>query len=164
MPLRKNRLILILIAAALLTQVVLGFRYTGKDCCGIVGNRVKTFAPTSMVLLRCGLPDERQADRRSQHLSYTYRDAVLFGREAEITFDMAKFRVYQITVTIEEGAEELYPTALESVRQAYAGKRGFQFEEREDGCTMDTTVGPPWHHADLRLDGDSLTITLIEQR
>ena len=164
MPRRRNRLIFILIAAALLAQVALGFRYTGKDYCGIVGNRVKTFAPTSMVLLRYGLPDERQADRRSQHLSYTYRDMKLFGREAEITFDMAKFRVYQITVTLEEGAEELYPTALESVRQAYAGKRGFQFEEREDGCAMDTTVGPPWYHADLRLDDGSLAITIIEQR
>lgn len=163
MPRRRNRLIFMLIAAALLAQVALGFRYTGKDCCGIVGNRVKTFAPTSMVLLRYGLPDERQADRRSQHLSYTYRDMKLFGREAEITFDMEKFRVYQITVTLEEGGE-LYPTARESIRRAYAGKRGFQLEEREDGCAMDTTVGPPWHHADLRLEDESLVITIIEQR
>ncbi len=159
----KNRIIM-LIALALLLQTGLSFRYTGKDCCGIIGNRVKTRAPTSMVLLHYGLPDERRADRRSQHLSYAYHDVELFGREAEIAFDMAKFRVYQITVTIPTDGEAVYPEARESIRGAYADKRGFQLEEREDGCTMDNTVGPPWYHADLRLEDDSIVITLTEQR
>ena len=59
MRLRKSRVFLLIVAVLLIAQTILSFRYTGKDCCGVEGLRVRTWAPASIVMLRYGLAKNR---------------------------------------------------------------------------------------------------------
>ena len=93
--------ILVLIAVVvLLSQVDLTLRYTGKDCCGIVGNKVRTWAPVSAVLLCNGFPNERSVSTVSNERSYIYDNVKLFDRNASIEFIIAVGRVVEIKATI----------------------------------------------------------------
>ena len=161
---KKKFLVPTLIAAALLLQVALSFRYTGKDCCGLVGNTVETWAPTSMVLLRYGLPDERHVSRESNQRIYTYNHAELFGKRASMEFYFSRGRVYWIRATIWEDTEEVYRTACETIRAACEDLRGFRVRETDDGCEIGSDLGPPFKNADLSLLDDRLVIDIIEQR
>ncbi len=156
--LRKKKLLVpALIAVALLLQVALSFRYTGKDCCGLVGNTVETRAPTSMVLLRFGLPDERYQSRADRQRIYTYNDVELFGKRASMDFYFSRGRVWWIRATIWEDAEEVYRTAYEDLR-------GFRVQETDDGCEIGSDLGPPFKNAKLSLLDDRLVIDVTEQR
>ncbi len=161
---KKKTLIPALIAVALLLQLALSFRYTGKDCCGLVGNHVETWAPTSMVLLRFGLPDERYQSRADRQRIYTYNDVELFGKRASMDFYFSRGRVWWIRATIWEDAEEVYRTACETVRAAYEDLRGFRVQETDDGCEIGSDLGPPFKNAKLSLLDDRLVIDVTEQR
>lgn len=164
MPRKKKNLIPVLIAAAMAVQMLAGLRYTGEDCCGLVGNKVKTWAPVSTVLLRCGLPDERHVSRESSQLIYTYNDAELFGKRASLAFYLSHGRVYWIRATIWEDAEEVYRTACGTIRAACEDLRGFRVRETDDGCEMGSDLGPPFKNTALSLLDDRLIIDVTEQR
>ena len=163
----RNRIycILALIAVvALLSQVDLTLRYTGKDCCGIVGNKVRTWAPVSAVLLCNGFPNERSVSTVSNERSYIYDNVKLFDRNASIEFIIAVGRVVEIKATITEDAEEIYPLACDCIRETYEDWNGFTVQETENGCKMDNHIGPPWIFADIAVQNNILTIDITEQR
>lgn len=164
MRLRKSRVFLLIIAVLLIVQTILSFRYTGKDCCGVVGLKVKTWAPASIVMLRYGLADSRYVNQETNLRSYTYNDVQLFGRKATIEFYISRFRAYWIRATILEDPEGAYREACESIREANQDRKGFEIRETADGCEMGSPLGPPFFSADLSLLDDSLVIDITEQR
>lgn len=161
---RLYRILALIAAAALLSQVVLGLRYTGKDCCGIVGNKVRTSAPVSTVLLCDGFPNERYVSTVSNECSYIYDNMRLFDRNASIEYIIAAGRVVEIKATITEDAEEIYPWACDCIRENYEDWDGFTVQETENGCKMDNHIGPPWIFADISVQNNILTIDIAEQR
>jgi len=160
-----KKIILALLVLILAVQFIRSFRYTGQSCCGIPGNRVDVHAPSSMVLLRCGLPDQRSLVGNSQILCYTYQNAELFGRSAEISYYISKFRVYWIRVTFQnqEDVEALYQTAVESIGEHYQNLKGYRTLETDDGVILGTD-GPPKVNADLSVIGDTLLIDVTYQK
>ena len=164
MRIRKTRVLALIIVVLLIVQMVLSFRYTGKDCCGVAGLKVRAGAPASIVLLRYGLPNERYVNRETNLRSYTYNDEQLFGRKASIEFYMSRFRAYWIRATILEDPEGAYREACESIREANQDRKGFEIRETADGCEMGSPLGPPFFSADLSLLDDRLVIDITEQR
>ena len=154
---RIFRILALIAAVALLSQVVLSLRYTGKNCCGIVGNKIQTWAPVSAVLLCNGFPNERSVSTVSNERSYIYDNVKLFDRNASIEFIIAVGRVVEIKATITEDAEEIYP-------ETYEDWDGFTVQENENGCKMDNHIGPPWIFADIAVQNNILTIDITEQR
>ena len=122
---RIFRILALIAAVALLSQVVLSLRYTGKNCCGIVGNKIQTWAPVSAVLLCNGFPNERSVSTVSNERSYIYDNVKLFDRNASIEFIIAVGRVVEIKATITEDAEEIYPLACDKIRETYEDWDGF---------------------------------------
>ena len=160
-----KKIILALLVLILAVQFIRSFRYTGQSCCGIPGNRVDVHAPSSMVLLRCGLPDQRSLVGNSQILCYTYQNAELFGRSAEISYYFSKFRVYWIRAAFRNQADvqELYQTAVESIGEHYQKLKGYRTLETDDGVILGTD-GPPEVNADLSVIGDTLLIDVTCQK
>ena len=164
MRLRKSRVFLLIVAVLLIAQTILSFRYTGKDCCGVEGLRVRTWAPASIVMLRYGLADNRYVNQETNLRSYTYNDVQLFGRKASIEFYISRFRAYWIRATILEDPEGAYREACESIREANKARKGFEIRETADGCEMGSPLGPPFFSMDLSLLDDHLVIDITEQR
>ncbi len=164
MRIRKTRVLALIIVVLLIVQTALSFRYTGKDCCGVVGLKVGTWAPASIILLRYGLPDERYVNQETNLRSYTYNDELLFGRKASIEFYMSRFRAYWIRVTILEDPEAVYKIACESIKRANEKLKGFEIRPTDDGCEMGSPLGPPFVNTDLSLLEDRLVIDLTWQR
>ena len=161
---RRIRILALIAAVALLSQVVLTIRYTGKNCCGIVGNKIRTWAPVSAVLLRNGFPNERSVICVSNERCYTYDNVKLFDRNASIEYIIAAGRVVEIKATITEDAEEIYPLACDRIRETYEDWDGFTVQKSKDGCKMDNHIGPPWIFADIAVQNNILTIDITEQR
>ena len=161
---RLTRILALIAAVALLPQVVLTLRYTGKDCCGIVGNKIRTWAPVSAVLLRNGFPNERRVSSVSNERSYLYDNMKLFDKNASIEYIIAAGQVAEIKATITEDAEEIYPLACDCIRETYEDWNGFTVQETENGCKMDNHIGPPWIFADIAVQNNILTIDIVEQR
>ena len=42
---------MLMIVVLLIAQTLLSFRYTGKNCCGVAGLKVRTWSPASIVML-----------------------------------------------------------------------------------------------------------------
>ena len=162
---KTKKIILVLLVLILIVQLIQSLRYTGQNCCGIPGNRVDIHAPSSMVLLRCGLPDQRSAVGNSHILCYTYQNAELFGRSAEISYYISKFRVYWIQITFrdQEDVQDLYQTAVESIGEHYQKLKGYRTLETDDGVILGTD-GPPKVNADLSVIGDTLLIDVTYQK
>ena len=161
---RITRILALIAAVALLPQVVLTLRYTGKDCCGIVGNKIRTWAPVSAVLLRNGFPNERRVSSVSNERSYLHDNMKLFDKNASIEYIIAAGQVAEIKATITEDAEEIYPLACDCIRETYEDWNGFTVQETENGCKMDNHIGPPWIFADIAVQNNILTIDIVEQR
>ena len=161
---RLFRILVLIVAVALLSQVVLSLRYTGKNCCGIVGNKIRTWAPVSAVLLRNGFPNERFVSTVSNERCYTYDNVKLFDKNALIEYIIAAGRVVEIKATILEDAEEICPLACDYIRETYEDLDGFTVQETENGCKMDNYIGPPWIFADIAVQNNILTIDIVEQR
>ena len=161
---RITRILALIAAVALLPQVVLTLRYTGKDCGGIVGNKIRTWAPVSAVLLRNGFPNERRVSSVSNERSYLYDNMKLFDKNASIEYIIAAGQVAEIKATITEDAEEIYPLACDCIRETYEDWNGFTVQETENGCKMDNHIGPPWIFADIAVQNNILTIDIVEQR
>ena len=161
---RIFRILALIAAVALLSQVVLSLRYTGKNCCGIVGNKIQTWAPVSAVLLCNGFPNERSVSTVSNERFYTYNNVRLFDRNASIEYIIAAGRVAEIKATITEDAEEIYPLACDKIRETYEDWDGFTVQKSKDGCKMDNHIGPPWIFADIAVQNNILTIDITEQR
>ena len=164
MRIRKTRVLALIIVVLLIVHTALSFRYTGKDCCGVAGLKVRAGAPASIVLLRYGLPNERYVNRETNLRSYTYNEEQLFGRKASIEFYMSRFRVYWIRVTIPEDPEEGYELACKSIKRANENLKGFEIRPSDDGCEMGSPLGPPFVNTDLSLLEDRLVIDLTEHR
>ena len=162
---KTKKIILVLLVLILAAQLIRSFRYSGQNCCGIPGNRVDVHAPSSVVLLRWGLPDERSLVRSTHILCYTYKNAELFGRKAEISYYISKFRVYWIRVTFQnqEDVEALYQTAVESIGEHYQNLKGYRTLETDDGVILGTD-GPPEVNADLSVIGSTLLIDVTYQK
>ena len=154
---RIFRILALIAAVALLSQVVLSLRYTGKNCCGIVGNKIQTWAPVSAVLLCNGFPNERCVSTVSNERFYTYNNVRLFDRNASIEYIIAAGQVAEIKATITEDAEDC-------IRENYEDWNGFTVQENENGCKMDNHIGPPWIFADISIQSNILTIDIVEQR
>lgn len=161
---RIFRILALIAAVALLPQVVLALRYTGKNCCGIVGNKIRTWAPVSAVLLRNGFPNERRVSSVSNERSFLYDNVKLFDKNASIEYIIAAGRVVEIKVTVLEDAEEIYPLACDCIWENYEDWNGFTVQENENGCKMDNHIGPPWIFADISIQSNILTIDIVEQR
>lgn len=164
MRLRKSRVFLLIVTVLLIAQMILSFRYTGKDCCGVEGLRVRTWAPASIVMLRYGLANNRYVNQETNLRSYTYNDVQLFGRKASIEFYISRFRAYWIRATILEDPEGAYCEACESIRETNKARKGFEIRETADGCEMGSPLGPPFFSTDLSLLDDRLVIDITEQR
>ena len=162
---KTKKIILALLLLILAARIIQSFLYTGQNCCGIPGNRVDVHAPSSMVLLRCGLPDQRSLVRSTHILCYTYKNAELFGRKAEISYYISKFRVYWIQVTFrdQEDVQGLYQTAVESIGEYYQKLKGYRVLETDDGVVLGTD-GPPEVNADLSVNGSTLLIDVTYQK
>lgn len=158
------RILALIASVALLPQVVLTIRYTGKNCCGIVGNKIRTWAPVSAVLLCNGFPNERSVSCVSNEQCYTYDNVKLFDKNASIEYIIAAGRVVEIKATILEDAEEICPLACDCIRETYEDWDGFTVQETENGCKMDNHIGPPWIFADISIQSNILTIDIVEQR
>ena len=161
---RIFRILALIAAVALLSQVVLTIRYTGKNCCGIVGNKIQTWAPVSAVLLCNGFPNERSVSTVSNERSYIYDNVKLFDKNALIEYIIAAGRVVEIKATILEDAEEICPLAYDYIRETYEDWDGFTVQKSKDGCKMDNHIGPPWIFADIAVQNNILTIDIVEQR
>ena len=157
-------IIALIAVVVLLSQVDLTLRYTGKDCCGIVGNKIQTWAPVTAVLLCNGFPNERCVSTVSNERSYIYDNVKLFDRNASIEYIIAAGRVVEIKATITEDAEEIYLLACDCIRETYEDWDGFTVQETENGCKMDNHIGPPWIFADISVQNNILTIDIVEQR
>ena len=144
---RRIRILALIAAVALLSQVVLTIRYTGKNCCGISGNKIRTWAPVSTILLRNGFPDERCVSTVSNERFYTYNNVRLF-----------------IKATITDDAEEIYPLACDYIRENYEDWNGFTVQKTKNGCKMNNHIGPPWIFADIAVQNNILTIDIVEHR
>ena len=161
---RRIRILALIAAVALLSQVVLTIRYTGKNCCGIVGNKIPTWAPVSAVLLCNGFPNERSVSCVSNERCYTYDNVKLFDKNASIEYIIAAGRVAEIKATITDDAEEIYPLACDYIRENYEDWNGFTVQKTKNGCKMDNHIGPPWIFADISIQSNILTIDIVEQR
>lgn len=161
---RIFRILTLIAAVVLLSQVVLSLRYMGKNCCGIVGNKIRTWAPVSAVLLCNGFPNERSVSCVSNERCYTYDNVKLFDKNASIEYIIAAGRVVEIKATILEDAEDSCPLACDYIRETYEDWDGFTVQKSKDGCKMDNHIGPPWIFADIAVQNNILTIDITEQR
>ena len=148
-------------------------RYSGRDQCGIAGNRVAVNAPFFLTRLVNGAPDEVDTLAGSGEKVYRYHNKTLFGKARSSIGYRGGFRLWQIEASIPvEGGEKdaLFEAVSNSLRSRYQNIRGFYCEDISDengipvGRKMGSNLGPPFLLAEIRIDEASLSITVSDLR
>lgn len=148
-------------------------RCTGKNQCGVIGNKVSTHAISFFVPLLNGTPDDTV--NHWSETDYYYQDMTLFGVEhCEITYTASIIWTQEIVAHIPlEGIDKtaLLETVGNNIHEEYKHLKSFFCEEITDdngeltGYIMGTKLGAPFLNISVYIDKDnSLFIRIMDQQ
>ena len=139
--------------------------HSGKDQCGIAGNRVDIGAPALVMRVVNGNPDSIQSFSEFPPTNYRYDNVTLFGHpNSSITYSHVIFDIRQIhaVIPVEEDGEKLLRTAAESMKKEYEGLPNFTCVEKDDYVAMQSMDGACSFTIELALSEDHLSIDIVD--
>ena len=160
-------LLLILIIIGLWFSYNLIF-HSGKDQCGIVGNRVDIGAPVLIMRVVNGKPDRIHDYTEWGETVYDYDNISLFGHpNSSICYSNVIFDIGQIHASVpveEEEAEELLHRAAEGMKKRYETLPNYSYTEKDDHVVMESRDGACSFTIKLTLLEDHLSIDIVDFR
>ena len=142
--------------------------HSGKDQCGIVGNRVDIGAPVLIMRVVNGKPDRIHDYTEWGETVYDYDSISLFGHpNSSICYSNVIFDIGQIHASVpveEEDAEELLHRAAEGMKKRYETLPNYSYTEKDDHVVMESKDGACSFTIKLTLLEDHLSIDIVDFR
>ena len=140
--------------------------HSGKDQCGIVGNRVDIGAPVLIMRVVNGKPDSIRGYGEYARVDYSYDNVALFGQSnSNITYSFIVLDIREIHASIPTqagGGEEMLHTVAESMKKEYEGLHNFTCVEKDDYVAMQSMDGACSFTIELALLEDHLSIDIVD--
>ena len=142
--------------------------HSGKDQCGIVGNRVDIGAPVLIMRVVNGKPDRIHDYTEWGETVYDYDNISLFGHpNSSICYSNVIFDIRQIHASVpieEEDVEELLHRAAEGMKKRYETLPNYSYTEKDDHVVMESRDGACSFTIKLTLLEDHLSIDIVDFR